>query len=295
MSDWTISGPSVTTTVIRASPRPAPVAGPPVGRCAEGITGGHVTDDNPFRTPDYATPSAPTPMPGAPMPGRRCRGAGAGADPALVHREGADHAGRVRRRRAGPGRAGRDGHLLDREQRPAVRRRLPVPDPRRRGQVRLHRVGCSYDTATYKVDDSYRGSFRCGSGDYVRFQISGTGSASDRTLCLALNVDTGDCLRNVDDEAAIGKVSCTDPAAEERAEVRSGLGGEDVCGEAEKVLTSRARRDAPSASRHRARTSSRTTGPGRRGRRRTRPAGSGAAGRGARCRRWPRARSRPAR
>lgn len=106
------------------------------------------------------------------------------------------------------------------------------------GKLAYHRVGCRSDSATYKVDDSYSGTFRCGSGDYVRFQITGTRATATRTLCLALNVTTGECLRDVDDEAAIAKVSCGDPAAQERAQVVAGSAGEDACGEkAEKVLT----------------------------------------------------------
>jgi len=197
-----------------------------------------VTDDNPFRTPDYATPSAPTPMPGAPMPGAPM--------PAAPGQAPIPHWFTVKVRitlvacvvaALGLGALGAMGIYWIGSNGPPSDGDCLYLTREGGGKLAYHRVGCSYDTATYKVDDSYRGSFRCGSGDYVRFQISGTGSASDRTLCLALNVDTGDCLRNVDDEATIGKVSCTDPAAEERAEVLSGLGGEDACGEAEKVFT----------------------------------------------------------
>jgi len=89
------------------------------------------------------------------------------------------------------------------------------------GQQAYHRVACSDRTATYKVEGARTGDAKCGSGDYVRFKVTGTGTA--KTLCLALNVSTGDCLRNVDDDAGIMKVSCGEPGAEERVQVIPGL------------------------------------------------------------------------
>lgn len=179
-------------------------------------------DDNPFRSPDYAAPPAP-------MPGQRqiphwfttkvkiilagcvVLALALGSLGALTI-YWADRAGPI-----GEG----DCLYLTRES---------------AGKLAYHRVGCGTDSATYKVDDSRTGSARCGSGDYVRFQISGTGS-SQRTLCLALNVSTGDCLRDVDDQATVAKVSCSDPAAKERAEVITGYRGEESCEEADQVLS----------------------------------------------------------
>ncbi|MGW3997034.1 LppU/SCO3897 family protein [Amycolatopsis sp. NPDC004772] len=104
------------------------------------------------------------------------------------------------------------------------------------GKLAYHRVGCSANNATYKVENTYRSGIACGSGDYVRFRL-GSGSASGRTLCLALNVKAGDCLRDVDDESTIGKVLCTDPAAQERVEILSGYGRDDKCEGADLVFS----------------------------------------------------------
>ncbi|MDX3193225.1 hypothetical protein PV458_32865 [Streptomyces sp. MN03-5084-2B] len=102
------------------------------------------------------------------------------------------------------------------------------------GKLAYHRVRCTANNATFKVEDSYRGAIACASGDYVRFRLS---SGTGQTLCLALNVKSGDCLRDVDDESTIGKVSCTDPAAQERVEILSGFDREDDCEGADKVFS----------------------------------------------------------
>ncbi len=102
------------------------------------------------------------------------------------------------------------------------------------GKLAYHRVGCSANNATFKVENTYRGAIACGSGDYVRFRL---GSGSGQTLCLALNVKAGDCLRDVDDESTIGKVLCTDATAQERVEILSGFGRDDNCEGADKVLS----------------------------------------------------------
>jgi len=104
------------------------------------------------------------------------------------------------------------------------------------GKLAYHRVGCGANNATFKVENGYRGAISCASGDYVRFRL-GSGTGSGRTLCLALNVKAGDCLRDVDDESTIGKVLCTDPAAQERVEILSGYGRDDKCEGADKVLS----------------------------------------------------------
>ncbi|GAA3555455.1 hypothetical protein GCM10022222_43830 [Amycolatopsis ultiminotia] len=97
-----------------------------------------------------------------------------------------------------------------------------------------HRADCSDRSATYRVDKIVRGSSSCRGEDYVRFEIFGSGRASrtaQRTLCLALNVSSGDCLRDVDDEATISKVACDDPDAQARAEVHRGQRSGSSCGE----------------------------------------------------------------
>ena len=99
-------------------------------------------------------------------------------------------------------------------------------------RLAYHNVGCSSDRATYKVENNYRGAVSCASGDYVRFRLS-----AGETLCLALNVRSGDCLRGLDDETTIAKVSCSDPAVQDRVQILSGYGREDDCERADKVLT----------------------------------------------------------
>lgn len=99
-----------------------------------------------------------------------------------------------------------------------------------------HRVTCSSSQAMYKVDDWMTGSSSCSAGDYLRFQVLGSGR-STRTLCLALNVTSGECLRDVDDHARISKVACGDPAAQDRVYVIDQPEAEDRCDGAEQVFS----------------------------------------------------------
>lgn len=183
-------------------------------------------DDNPFRSPDYATPSAPMPpVPGGqPIPNWFTTKVKITLAACVVLALALGSLGALAiywADRSGPPGEG-DCLYLTRE---SV------------GKLAYHRVGCGTDSATYKVDASRTGTSSCTSGDYVRFQIAGTAATARRTLCLALNVSTGDCLRDVDDQATIGKVSCNDPAAKERAEVISGYGSEERCEDADQVLS----------------------------------------------------------
>jgi hypothetical protein len=189
------------------------------------------SDDNPFRTPDYAPP--PAPMPGAPMPG-------------APQRPGIPHWFSVKVRitliacvvvALGLGSLGALSIVWIHQAGPPSDGDCLYLTRESGDNLAYHRVGCGENSATFKVEDSYGSASRCSGGDYVRFQITGSGSSTQRTLCLALNVDPGDCLRDVDDEAAIGKVSCTDPTAQERVEVLSGYGRDDKCEGADKVLT----------------------------------------------------------
>jgi hypothetical protein len=203
------------------------------------------SDDNPFRTPEYATPDyavpQSVPMPVGPMPG--------GPMPGAPQRPGIPHWFSVKVRitliacvvaALGLGALGASSIVWIHQAAPPSDGDCLYLTRESGAQLAYHRVGCGENSATFKVDDSYRGTFSCGSSDdYVRFQISGSGSSTDRTLCLALNVSTGDCLRDVDDDVAVGKVSCTDPTAQARVEVVSGYGvtdPEDACGDAEKAL-----------------------------------------------------------
>ncbi len=99
-----------------------------------------------------------------------------------------------------------------------------------------HKVSCSNDQAMYKVDDWLTGTSTCGAGDYVRFQVLSSGKNA-RTLCLALNVKSGDCLRDVDSDAMINKVSCTDPTAQDRVHVIDQADAEDRCEDADQVFS----------------------------------------------------------
>ncbi|MFI5608385.1 hypothetical protein [Amycolatopsis sp. NPDC051903] len=104
------------------------------------------------------------------------------------------------------------------------------------GSQSYHGISCSEQRATYRVDDVENGSSSCHGDDYVRFQLFGASSSSRstsprETLCLALNVNTGDCLRDVEDEAEVSKISCTDPDAEARATVHDGQASGDTCGD----------------------------------------------------------------
>ncbi|MCR6484320.1 hypothetical protein M8542_15970 [Amycolatopsis sp. OK19-0408] len=180
------------------------------------------SDDNPFRTPEYAAPSAMPAAPGpAPIPhwfSVKVRITLVACVVAALGLGSLGAMGIYWLDSAGPPSDG-DCLYLTREG---------------GGKLAYHRVSCGSDAATYKVEDSYRTATRCSLGDYVRFQTTGS---SARTLCLALNVSTGDCLRDVEDEATIGKVGCGDPAAQERAEVfAASFGSEDVCEDADKVL-----------------------------------------------------------
>lgn len=85
-------------------------------------------------------------------------------------------------------------------------------------------VSCTSNRATFRVDQVRTGASECRGADYVQFELYG--SSSDRkaksTLCLALNVETGDCLRDVVHETRIAKVRCSDIGAEVRAVVMLG-------------------------------------------------------------------------
>jgi hypothetical protein len=102
------------------------------------------------------------------------------------------------------------------------------------GKLAYHRVGCTANNATYKVETAASRNSTCSSNGYVRFRTT-SGSDSGRTLCLALNVRTGDCLRDIEDEVAIAKVSCSDPAATDRVEVFSRSRDDKQCEDADDI------------------------------------------------------------
>jgi hypothetical protein len=181
------------------------------------------SDDNPFRTPSYA--AAPAPMP--PVPGQRpiphwftpkvrttlivC----------VVLALALGSLGAWGLSRIGSTGTPSDGDCLYLSRESGDR-------------IAYHHVGCSSDRASYQVENTYRGAIACASGDYVRFRL---GSGAGETLCLALNVRSGDCVRGLDDETTVTKVSCSDPAVQERVQILSGYGREDDCERADKVLS----------------------------------------------------------
>lgn len=91
-------------------------------------------------------------------------------------------------------------------------------------------ASCTSSRATFRVDQVRTGSSECRGADYVQFELYGSSSSrkAEKTLCLALNVETGDCLRDVVHETRIAKVRCTDISAEARAVVMRGS-SESVC------------------------------------------------------------------
>ncbi|WP_020664429.1 LppU/SCO3897 family protein [Amycolatopsis benzoatilytica] len=95
-------------------------------------------------------------------------------------------------------------------------------------------VNCTDRAATYRVDAITKGRGSCHGQDYVRFELylsARGGSSPTNTLCLALNVASGECVRDVSDETTVAKVACTDPKAEARAAVHVGQRSSSACGE----------------------------------------------------------------
>ncbi|WP_033295327.1 LppU/SCO3897 family protein [Amycolatopsis jejuensis] len=97
-----------------------------------------------------------------------------------------------------------------------------------------HSADCADQRATYRIDNVAKGRSTCRGKDYVRFELyksTRTTGTPSQTLCLALNVKSGECLRNVSDEATVSKVACNDPAAEARAVVHDGQRSSSSCGD----------------------------------------------------------------
>lgn len=98
-------------------------------------------------------------------------------------------------------------------------------------------ASCSSNRATFRIDEVRTGSSDCRDADYIQFELYGTSSSrtAKKTLCLALNVETGDCLRDVVHETRIAKVRCTDISAEARAVVTRGS-SETACSSEDTAL-----------------------------------------------------------
>lgn len=98
-------------------------------------------------------------------------------------------------------------------------------------------ASCSSNRATFRIDEVRTGSSDCRDADYIQFELYGASSSrtAKKTLCLALNVETGDCLRDVVHETRIAKVRCTDISAEARAVVTRGS-SETACSSEDTAL-----------------------------------------------------------
>ncbi|PKV93728.1 hypothetical protein ATK30_4583 [Amycolatopsis echigonensis] len=93
---------------------------------------------------------------------------------------------------------------------------------------------CSDQAATFRVDAVSNGRSSCRGEDYVRFELYTSARSTSKpseTLCLALNVVSGECVRDVSDESKVGKVACDDPKAEARAVVHNGTRSASSCGD----------------------------------------------------------------
>lgn len=93
---------------------------------------------------------------------------------------------------------------------------------------------CSDQAATFRVDAVSNGRTSCRGEDYVRFELYTSARSTSKpseTLCLALNVVSGECVRDVSDESKVGKVACDDPKAEARAVVHNGTRSASSCGD----------------------------------------------------------------
>lgn len=92
----------------------------------------------------------------------------------------------------------------------------------------FEKLPCQDNRAVYLVEQRANGSSSCVGVDYTRFRIYDKNS--DRlTLCLVLNVASGDCLGSVEDQTKITKVSCTSGRAQAKVAVHAGVADENSC------------------------------------------------------------------
>lgn len=88
------------------------------------------------------------------------------------------------------------------------------------GEGEFEKLSCRDSRAIFRVETREERSTICPGDDYTRLRFS-EGSAR-YTLCLTLNVETGDCLTAIDDETKIAKVGCRTSQAEARVDVHDG-------------------------------------------------------------------------
>jgi len=98
----------------------------------------------------------------------------------------------------------------------------------------FEKLPCQDRRAMYLVEQRTNGSSACAGADYTRFRIYD--DKSDRlTLCLVLNVTSGDCLGSVEDLVDIAKVGCTSGQAQAKVVVHAGVADEDSCDAADAI------------------------------------------------------------
>ncbi|SDX05790.1 hypothetical protein SAMN05421504_102171 [Amycolatopsis xylanica] len=91
------------------------------------------------------------------------------------------------------------------------------------------KTSCSRDEAIYRVEARVFPGASCPAGDFLKVKTATDHSEPLSTLCLALNVDTGDCVRNADSETAVERISCAARGAEVRVIVHRYSVEPDLC------------------------------------------------------------------
>jgi hypothetical protein len=85
----------------------------------------------------------------------------------------------------------------------------------------FERLSCRDSQAVFLVETRQEGGSTCPSDDYTRLRVT-ENDGTRYTLCLALNVSTGDCLTAIADDTKIAKVGCRTSQAEANVEVQTG-------------------------------------------------------------------------
>jgi hypothetical protein len=88
------------------------------------------------------------------------------------------------------------------------------------GEGEFEKLSCLDSRAIFRVETRDERRSTCPGDDYTRLRF--TDDSTRYTLCLTLNVETGDCLTAIDDETKIAKVGCRTSQAEARVDVHSG-------------------------------------------------------------------------
>jgi hypothetical protein len=94
------------------------------------------------------------------------------------------------------------------------------------------KLSCRDSKAAFRVEAEPPSTSACPSGDYTRFRVFDTKNTRV-TLCLVLNVTTGECLSSVDDETRIVKTRCGSVQAQTSVSVKAGVTDENSCASAD--------------------------------------------------------------